>query len=123
MPSNPNAPSSPSAFAGETTGLILIYTTLPDAASAEALGRALIESRLAACINIYPGMIALYEWNGAIERTGEVGMIIKTTAPHLDALLVRARALHPYEIPALLVLGRADANPDYLAWAKAQTAR
>ena len=101
--------------------LILVYTTLPDLGAAEALGRRLVEARLAACVNIYPGMIALYEWNGALERASEAGMIIKTTAPKLEAMLEEARAAHPYETPALLVLGPVAANADYLAWAHAQT--
>jgi periplasmic divalent cation tolerance protein len=113
-------PSDPST-ARESTELTLVYTTLPDQAAAETLGRALIEAQLAACVNIYPGMTALYEWKGTLERASETGMIIKTVAPRLPALLEKARALHPYETPALLVLGRATANPDYLAWAKAQT--
>ena len=101
--------------------LTLVYTTLPDPAAAESLGRTLIETRLAACVNIYPGMTALYEWNGALERASEAGMIIKTTAARLDAMLAEARRLHPYETPALLVLGPVAANADYLAWAFAQT--
>ena len=101
--------------------LALVYTTLPDQAGAEAIGRTLVERRLAACVNIYPGMIALYEWQGALERAQEVGMIVKTTPPHLDDLLAQLRALHPYEVPALLVLGRVEANPDYEAWAAGQT--
>jgi periplasmic divalent cation tolerance protein len=119
--SQTDTPSIPSPAATEAAGLILVYTTLPDMASAEALSRALVERRLAACTNIYPGMVALYEWKGAVERAEEVGVIIKTTAPRLDALLTQARALHPYETPALLVLGEVQGNPDYLAWARAQT--
>jgi len=115
MPAKPDASSSPSSE------LRLVYTTLPDEAAAEALGRALIEAHLAACVNIYPGMTALYEWKGALETAREAGMIIKTTAPRLPAMLERAAALHPYETPALLVLGAA-ANPDYFAWAEAAVA-
>ena len=97
--------------------LKLVYTTLPNPEAAEAFARALIEAGLAACVNIYPSMTALYEWKGALEAVREVGMIIKTTTPRLAALLERAAALHPYETPALLVLGAA-ANPDYFAWAR-----
>lgn len=100
--------------------LVLVYTTLPDAPAAETLGAMLISERLAACVNIYPGMISLYEWNGTTERAGEAGMIIKTTPSCLDLMLSRARALHPYQVPALLVLGYAQANGDYAAWARAR---
>ena len=113
----PAAPDTPAP-----SELRLVYTTLPDAEAAEALGRALIEAGLAACVNIYPGMTALYEWKGALETAREVGMIIKTTAPRLEALLTRTAALHPYETPALLVLGAA-ANPDYFAWAQSAVSK
>jgi periplasmic divalent cation tolerance protein len=112
--------TGPDASFFEAPELTLVYTTLPDQ-TAEAFGRALVESRLAACVNIYPGTTALYEWKGVLEKAGEAGLIIKTTADRLDALLEQARALHPYETPALLVLGPVKANGDYFAWAKAQT--
>lgn len=105
----------------DSTDLVLIYTTLPNLAAAEAMARHLIEARLAACANIYPGITAVYRWEGAIETATEAGMVLKTPPDRLEALLIETRALHPYEVPALLVLGRASANAEYFAWAMAET--
>jgi periplasmic divalent cation tolerance protein len=108
-------------IAGDPEALRLVYTTLPDRDSAEGFARALVEARLAACVNLYPGMTSIYEWKGTLEQTSEIGLIIKTVESRLPALLEAARARHPYETPALIVLAQTDANTDYLAWALAQT--
>jgi periplasmic divalent cation tolerance protein len=101
--------------------LRLVYTTLPDMGTAELFARALVEGRHAACVNLYPGMTSIYVWNGATEQASEVGVLMKTVESRLSALLDAARARHPYDVPALIVIDPADANADYLAWAIAQT--
>jgi periplasmic divalent cation tolerance protein len=100
--------------------LRLVYTTLPDLKTAEEFALHLVRGRFAACTNLYPGMTSIYEWKGQIERASEVGVLIKTVESRLEALLGEARARHPYETPALLVLARGDSNADYLAWALTQ---
>jgi periplasmic divalent cation tolerance protein len=112
---------SAAGAAASVEALRLVYTTFPDLDAACAFARHMVGQRFAACVNLYPGMTAIYEWKGAIESASEVGVLIKTVESRLAATLAEARARHPYETPALLVLGRADANADYLAWALAQT--
>lgn len=99
---------------------VFIYTPLPSVEAAEHLARALVEARLAACVNIYPGVVSIYEWKGKIARENEVVAFIKTRSGLVPAAMAAARALHPYEVPAFLVLPIADGNADYLAWARGQ---
>lgn len=99
---------------------VFIYTPLPSLDAAERLARALVEARLAACVNIYPGVVSVYEWKGEIAREDEVVAFIKTRRAIADEAIAAAWALHPYDVPAFLVLPIADGNEDYLAWARAQ---
>ncbi|WP_339833044.1 divalent-cation tolerance protein CutA [uncultured Parvibaculum sp.] len=100
---------------------VFVYTTLPSAAAAETLGRALVEARLAACVNIHPGLRPVYEWGEEVVVEDEAAVFIKTRAVLADAVMATARKLHPYEVPALLVLPILQGNADYLDWARRQT--
>jgi periplasmic divalent cation tolerance protein len=100
---------------------VLVYTTWPDAAAAEAAGRALVAAKLAACVNILPGMVSLYAWKGAIEEASETVMIIKTAAARADAVTAAVRDAHPYETPAILTLPVSGGEPAYLAWIAAES--
>jgi len=101
---------------------VLIYATFPDVASAEAVGRHLVEAGLAACINVLPGMVAIYRWEGAIERAGECAAIIKTRAGLADAAIAAGKARHPYTTPAFLTLAVSGGSAPYLDWIVASTA-
>lgn len=107
---------------GSPGGLALIYTTLPDLETAERFGATLIDQRLVACVNLFPGVVALYEYDGKRERASEVAAILKTTAARLEAALAAAKEAHPYEVPALIVLDPAHTDPKFLSWADAQVA-
>jgi periplasmic divalent cation tolerance protein len=100
---------------------VLIYTTLPSVAEAKRVGEALVAARLAACVNLFPGMISIFEWKGAREEAGEVAMIIKTRAALSDAVMAETKRLHPYELPALLVLPTEGGNAEYCGWIAEQT--
>ena len=100
---------------------VLVYTTWPTVGEAEEAGRALVERRLAACVNILPGMISHYWWQGAIERGEEVVMIIKTRASLAEAVRAEVKALHSYTTPAILVLPIAGGEPGYLDWLMKET--
>lgn len=90
--------------------------TAPDTATAERIVRTLVEERVVACGNIVPELTSIYRWQGAIEVDREVLIVLKTTAEAVPRLLERAPALHPYEVPEVLVL-RVDAgHGPYLAW-------
>ena len=85
-------------------------------AEAEKIGRALVAERLAACVNIVPGVRSIYRWKESVEETNEVLLVIKTTRGRFPAVVARLTALHSYEVPEILALD-ADAGAEpYLAW-------
>ena len=100
---------------------LFIYTTLPDADSAAQLGEALVKERLAACVNIFPGIRSVYEWQGRLEHDEEVVLIAKTTPEQAAAAARRVHELHPYEVPAILQLPVTVMNSAYLEWMRQQT--
>src|ERR1700730_8654492 len=100
---------------------VFVYTTYPSAVEAEKAGRALIERALAACVNIFPGMISLYRWQGAVERGEETVMIIKTRAALADAVSAAVKEMHSYDTPAILVLPIESVHQGYLGWLLAET--
>ena len=100
---------------------VLVYTTWPSVVEAEAAGRKIVERRLAACVNILPGMISHYWWQGKIERAEEAVMIVKTRASLAEAVRAAVREAHPYETAAIMVLPVESLDPDYHAWIVAET--
>ena len=95
---------------------VLVYTTWPSIVEAERAGRAIVERRLAACVNILPGMISHYWWEGKIERAEEAVMIVKTRAALADTVRRAVKELHSYTTPAIMVLAVENVDPDYHAW-------
>jgi periplasmic divalent cation tolerance protein len=100
---------------------VFVYTTYPSIVEAEAAGRTLVERRLCACVNILPGMVSLYWWQGKIDRGDEVVMIIKTRASLAEAVRAAVRQMHSYTTPAILVLPIETVDPDYHAWIVEET--
>ena len=100
---------------------VFVYTTYPSIVEAEKAGRGLVERRLAACVNILPGMISHYRWEGAIERGEEVVMIIKTRASLAEAVRASVKTGHSYTTPAILVLPLESVDQSYFAWLMAET--
>jgi len=100
---------------------VMLYTTFPSVVEAEKAGNALVGARLAACVNILPGMISLYRWQGAIERGEEAVMLIKTRASLAEPVRAAVRASHPYDTPAILVLPIESVDETYFAWIMAST--
>jgi periplasmic divalent cation tolerance protein len=86
------------------------------------VGRQLVEQRLAACVNILPGMTSIYRWEGKIACDSEVVMIIKTRQSLAEPGIAAVRQQHPYTNPALLVLPVEGGSGDYLAWLLEETA-
>ena len=99
---------------------VLVYTTFPSLVEAETAGRQILERRLAACVNILPGMVSHYWWQGAIERAEEAVMIVKTRAALAEPVREAVRAVHPYETPAIMIVPVEGGDPDYLAWIAAE---
>lgn len=100
---------------------VFVYTTYPSLVEAESAGRRLLERRLAACVNILPGMVSHYWWQGAIERADEVVMIIKTRASRVDSVRQAVKETHAYTTPAIAVLSIEGGDPAYLNWLMAET--
>jgi periplasmic divalent cation tolerance protein len=95
---------------------IFVYTTYPSVVEAEAAGKALVERRLAACVNILPGMISHYAWQGAVERAEEVVMIVKTRASLAEPVRAAVKEMHSYTTPAILVIPLEGVDSSYLGW-------
>ena len=100
---------------------VLVYTTYPSVVEAEQAGRLIVERRLAACVNILPGMISHYWWQGALERGEEAVMIFKTRASLAEKVRMAVRASHSYTTPSILVLPIEGGDADYLGWICAET--
>jgi periplasmic divalent cation tolerance protein len=102
--------------------VVFVYTTWPSTVEAEKAGRALVDRRLAACVNILPGMISHYRWEGKIERTEEAVMLVKTRASLAPKIEAAVKALHSYDTPAILVLPLESVEGNYLGWLLRETA-
>lgn len=104
------------------TGLVIVLTTMPDdPAKTDELSRALVEERLAACVNVHGPMASTYRWEGQVEREAERQVVIKTTRDRLAALKKRLHELHPYELPEFLVVDVDGGSDAYLSWVNAET--
>ena len=94
----------------------VLVTTAPDEATAARLARTLVEEKLAACVNVIPGVRSTYRWEGAVEEAAECLLVLKTTADAADAATARLVALHPYDVPEALLFTPQAGAADYLAW-------
>lgn len=101
--------------------VVLVYMTFPDADVAATVGEVLVGDQLAACVNILPGMVSIYRWQGETHRDAEAVMIVKTRRTLADAVMAAARERHPYENPAMLVLPVIGGAPQFLDWIMAGT--
>src|SRR5215471_3233069 len=95
---------------------VFVYTTFPSVVEAEKAGKALVEAHLAACVNILPGMISVYRWQGAVERAEEAVMIVKTRASLAEGVRASVKATHPYDTPAIVVIPVESVDGRYFAW-------
>jgi periplasmic divalent cation tolerance protein len=95
---------------------VLVLSTWPAEVDADAFAQTLVTERLAACVNLLPPMTSTYRWQGRVESANERQVVIKTTRGRVDDLLARMAALHPYEVPELLVLPVSGGGAAYLAW-------
>jgi periplasmic divalent cation tolerance protein len=100
---------------------VFVYTTFPSIVEAERAGQALVEGRLCACVNILPGMVSFYWWQGKVDRGDEVVMIIKTRASLSEKVRAAVKERHSYTTPAILVLPIESVDPDYHAWIVSET--
>ncbi len=110
-------------MSSETAGddLRVVLVTAPDAEVAERLARGLVEERLAACVNLIPGIRSFYRWEGAVRDDAEVLLVVKTRTDRLEALASRVQELHPYELPEILGLPIIGGSQAYLDWIRTES--
>ena len=97
-----------------------IYITTKDEDEAEKIGKALVEEKLAACVNIHP-IKSIYRWEGNIQEEAEIAMLVKTKAGLADKVIERVKELHSYEVPYIVSLPIEKGYPDYLKWIEEST--
>lgn len=100
---------------------IVVLTNAPDRAVARRIADALIERRLAACVNLLADCTSVYRWQGAVETATEVPLLIKTRAAIFGDVERAIRELHPYELPEIIALPVAEGSAAFLEWIGAQT--
>ena len=105
----------------ESAGPALIWCPFPDAATATATAKTLLDERLVACANVLPAMLSLFEWNGERGEATEAGALFKTDAALLERAITRLAEEHPYDEPAILGWRCDAATPGTLAWLGALT--
>jgi periplasmic divalent cation tolerance protein len=101
---------------------VFVYTTYPSIVEAEEAGSALVEQRLCACVNILPGMVSYYWWQGSVERGEEAVMIVKTRAELAERVSTAIKEMHSYSVPAIIVIPLEGVDQPYLEWLMAETA-
>lgn len=101
---------------------MIVFCTCPDEAAADRISTALVEERLAACVNRIPGVTSIYRWQGDVRRDTEVLLLIKTTRARFEDLCARILSLHPYELPEVIAVDIALGSAPYLDWLARETA-
>jgi periplasmic divalent cation tolerance protein len=102
---------------------ILVLTNVPDAELARSLAAALVEQRLAACVNILPAVQSIYRWQGVIEQASEITLLIKSTQARYRELQEAIVRLHPYDVPEVIAIPLSAGLPSYLGWIAAETSK
>ena len=102
--------------------ILIVMSNAPDTANAEALARTLVEAKLAACVNILPGVQSIYRWQGDIQQADEVTLLIKTTRQHYPLLQQALVAAHPYDLPEVVAWPLSEGYAPYLQWVATETA-
>jgi periplasmic divalent cation tolerance protein len=104
-----------------TDEVLVVLCTCPDEPTAERIARALVSERLAACVNRLPGIRSVYRWRGDVQDEPEVLMLIKTTRDRYQALEMRLKTLHPYDLPEIIALPVTIGLDAYLDWVAGET--
>jgi periplasmic divalent cation tolerance protein len=100
---------------------VIVFITTADAETAAAIGRALVEERLAACANLLGPIRSIYRWRGAVEEASEHLLLVKTQAGRYRALEARVKELHPYDVPEIIAVDIESGSLPYLDWVREST--
>jgi periplasmic divalent cation tolerance protein len=98
------------------TGRIVVLCTVGSAEDAERIASTLVERRLAACVNVVPGVTSIYRWKGEVARDAEWLLVMKTTAARFEALREALVEMHPYDVPEVIELPVERGHAPYLEW-------
>ncbi|WP_312241230.1 divalent cation tolerance protein CutA [Pantoea sp.] len=101
---------------------VVVLCTAPDRSTAEALATQALNARLAACVTLLPGATSYYVWEGKLEQSSEIQLLLKCDLAHQQALLDLLKAAHPYDVPELLALPVQHGDSEYLSWLHASLA-
>lgn len=96
--------------------LLIVLCTFPDLGKARETGTALVESQLAACVNLIPAVESIYRWEGKVETSAEVLAVFKTTSGAWERFESRLKELHPYDVPEIVALRPEEVNSAYARW-------
>ncbi len=103
------------------TNKIVVLITTPSKEEAEILGNHLVESRLAACVNIVSGVLSIFFWEGKRCSESEALILVKTTKALFQPLCEAVLKLHPYSVPEIIALPIVEGSPSYLQWVEENT--
>ena len=103
------------------SSIYLVLSTVDDEQEAARLANVLVEERLAACVNIVPGLTSIYRWEGEVQREQEYLMVVKTSEDRLEELEFRLADLHPYDTPEIVSIPVVSGNEAYLEWVREET--
>lgn len=95
---------------------VVILITAPGVTTAKNLGKKLVEEKLAACVNVVPGLTSYYWWEGEVQEDSEVLLIVKTLKTKVGDLIKRVKELHPYQVPEVIAIEIKEGLDDYLRW-------
>ncbi len=102
---------------------MVVFVTVPNKETAEKIAKALVEARLAACVNIVDGLKSIYWWKEKIEEDNELLLIIKTRIEVFEELVLKIKELHPYTVPEIIGLPIIAGSKDYVDWLKNEVKR
>jgi periplasmic divalent cation tolerance protein len=98
------------------TDKVIVLSTCPSLEEAKRIAKGLVEARLAACVNIVGGVVSVYQWQGAVEASDEVMLVVKTRRDLLSRLNERLAGMHSYEVPESIAIPVAEGLPAYIEW-------
>jgi periplasmic divalent cation tolerance protein len=98
--------------------ILVVLSTVPSESVGRDIARNLLTGGLAACVNIVPGVVSIYEWDGRMEESSEAILVIKTTTDKVDALIGSMAKLHPYDVPEIIALPVQNGYKPYIDWIK-----
>ena len=104
-----------------TSDFIVVYITAPNQEEAQSLAQALVTEKLAACVNIIPGIQSVYQWDNAVQTDQELLLICKTRTERFEALNKRVQALHSYDVPEIISIPLQNGSEPYLNWVRDNT--